>query len=201
MPTHPSAPAADVLAGAPWQRLVWRHGTKGPLSARFAAARVVVADGRPNAQGQHLPGEAAWLVGEWRDTGELKYYLTNHPAQTSLRCLAAAIKARWSCEQAHQQLKEELGLDHFEGRSWLGLHHHALMTLVSFAFLQHLRLQAVTRRRGRGKNVGPPAGPTARADAPRHPPPAPRRRTRRPPPLPDVQRAADVSAARVDLPR
>ena len=75
-----------------------------------------------------MPGEAAWLVGEWRDTGELKYYLTNHPARTSLRALAAAIKARWSCEQAHQQLKEELGLDHFEGRSWTGLHRHALMT-------------------------------------------------------------------------
>ncbi len=52
-----------------------------------------------------------------------------------------AIKARWSCEQAHQQLKEELGLDHFEGRSWRGLHHHALPTLVAFAFLQKERLR------------------------------------------------------------
>ena len=199
VPTHTSVPAADVLAAAHWRRLVWRHGTKGPLSARFAAARVVVADGAQNAQGQHLPGEAAWLVGEWRDTGELKYYLTNHPARTSLRQLAAAIKARWACEQAHQQLKEELGLDHFEGRSWLGLHHHALMTLISFAFLQHLRLRAVTRGRGRGKNVGVASGPATRAHAPDGPPPAPRRRTRRPAPLPDVQRAADVSAARVDL--
>lgn len=69
IPTHTSVPAADVLAGARWQRLVWRHGTKGALSARFAAARVVAADGVRNAGGQHLPGEAAWLVGEWRDTG------------------------------------------------------------------------------------------------------------------------------------
>jgi SRSO17 transposase len=55
--------------------------------------------------------------------------------------LASAIKARWSCEQAHQQLKEELGLDHFEGRTWRGLHRHALMTLICFAFLQKERLR------------------------------------------------------------
>ena len=51
----------------------------------------------------------------------------------------SAIKARWSCEQAHQQLKQELGLDHFEGRSWNGLHHHALLSMIAFAFLQKLR--------------------------------------------------------------
>jgi SRSO17 transposase len=58
-----------------------------------------------------------------------------------LKTLASAIKARWSCEQAHQQLKEELGLDHFEGRSWRGLHHHALMTMICFQFLQQERLR------------------------------------------------------------
>jgi SRSO17 transposase len=156
IPSVASTPAEQVLAAARWRRLTWRTGTKGPLSARFAAVRVIVADGTQNARGQHLPGEAAWLVGEWRqgaagDAGEKKYYLTNHPERTALRALAATIKARWSCEQAHQQLKEELGLDHFEGRTWLGLHHHALMTLISFAFLQHLRLDAIRRR---GENAG-----------------------------------------------
>ena len=67
---------------------------------------------------QHLPGDEAWLIGEQRASGEKKYYLANLPAATDLRTLAATIKARWICEQAHQQLKEELGLDHFEGRSW-----------------------------------------------------------------------------------
>ena len=81
-----------------------------------------------------------WLVCEQR-ANERKYYLTNHPINTTLRDLAAAIKARWSCEQVHQQLKEELGLDHFEGRSWRGLHHHAMLTMISFAFLQHERLR------------------------------------------------------------
>ena len=58
----------------------------------------------------------------------------------------AAIKARWICEQAHQQLKEELGLDHFEGRSWAGLHRHCLMTMIAFAFLQSPRLKAAGRK-------------------------------------------------------
>lgn len=74
-------------------------------------------------------------------TGERKYYLSNLPADTPLKQLAGAIKARWVCEQAHQQLKEELGLDHFEGRSWTGLHRHALMTMIAYAFLQSRRLK------------------------------------------------------------
>jgi len=87
-----------------------------------------------------MPGEEAWLVGEWRSSGERKYYLSNLPAETDLKTLAATIKARWVCEQAHQQMKEELGLDHFEGRSWQGLQRHALMTMIAYAFLQHRRL-------------------------------------------------------------
>jgi hypothetical protein len=84
-----------------------------------------------------------------------------------------AIKARWSCEQAHQQLKAELGLDHFEGRTWLGLHHHALMTLISFAFLQLLRLREI---RGRGKNAASARRPTTAVAAghPSRPPCAPK---------------------------
>jgi SRSO17 transposase len=61
--------------------------------------------------------------------------------------LAATIKARWICEQAHQQLKEELGLDHFEGRSWQGLHRHALMTMIAYAFLQYRRLATAGRKK------------------------------------------------------
>jgi SRSO17 transposase len=65
------------------------------------------------------------------------------PADTPIKTLAATIKARWICEQAHQQLKEELGLDHFEGRSWTGLHRHALMTMIAYAFLQSRRLNQI----------------------------------------------------------
>ena len=110
------------------------------LSAHFAAVRVRVADGTLVSHGQHLPGQAAWLVCEARSSGERKYYFTNHPPDTPRRTLVRAIKARWACEQAHQQLKDELGLDHYEGRSWLGLHHHALLTMIAFSYLQHRRL-------------------------------------------------------------
>jgi SRSO17 transposase len=110
-----------MLADAAWSELSWRTGSKGPLRASFAAVRVRVADGPPQRirdnGHQHRPGEEAWLVGEQRRSGERKYYLSNLPADAELRTLAAAIKARWVCEQAHQQMKEELGLDHFEGRS------------------------------------------------------------------------------------
>jgi len=121
-----------------FRTLSWRRGTKGPLRGVFAAVRIRVGDGPRSKDGIHLPGEEAWLVGEKR-TDETRYYLSNLPPNASLKVLAASIKARWSCEQAHQQLKEELGLDHFEGRSWHGLHHHAVLTMVAFAFLQHMR--------------------------------------------------------------
>src|SRR4029434_6859817 len=146
-----SRAAEDMLADAKWQNVSWRNGTKGRLKARFAAVRVRIADGPPqrikDKGQQHLPGEEAWLIGEHRTSGEKKYYLANLPATTDLRTLAATIKARWICEQAHQQLKEELGLDHFEGRSWQGLHRHALMTMIAYAFLQYRRLKTVRREK------------------------------------------------------
>ena len=146
-----SMPAEDMLANAKWHTISWRTGTKGKLKARFAAVRVRVADGPPqrirDKGQQHLPGDEAWLIGEHRMSGEKKYYLANLPAKTDLRTLAATIKARWVCEQAHQQMKEELGLDHFEGRSWQGLHRHALMTMIAYAFLQHRRLATARRKK------------------------------------------------------
>ena len=161
--------AEDVLATQPWPRVTWQEGTKGMLAARFAALRIRVADGAVWASwavkrtNRHLPGKEAWLVGEWRSTGERKFYLSNLSPRISLRVLAAAVKARWVCEQAHQQLKGELGLGHFKGRSWTGLHRHALMTCSAFAYLQHLRL-AEQSRMGRGKmrtrRPGPPPQPS-----------------------------------------
>jgi len=145
VPSETAEDAADVLAGSLWRRVVWRQGTKGALAARFAAKRVRVADGPRSPRHGHLPGEDVWLIGEWRRSGERKYYLSNLPPRTALRRLAATIKARWVCEQAHQQLKQELGLDHFEGRSWTGLHRHALMTCIACAYLQHLRLKTEAR--------------------------------------------------------
>ena len=165
IPDTLSVAAQDMLATAKWQNISWRTGTKGKLRARFAAVRVRVADGSPqrikDKTYQHVPGEQAWLIGEHRASGEKKYYLANLPANTDLRTLAATIKARWVCEQAHQQLKEELGLDHFEGRSWQGLHRHALMTMIAYAFLQYRRL-ATARRKKKNQRPTAPANSARR---------------------------------------
>jgi SRSO17 transposase len=155
---RPSTPSVsvvqmiDMLGPKALRRCSWRSGTKGMLSAHFAAVRVRVADGTLVSHGQHLPGQAAWLVCEARSSGERKYYFTNHPPNTPRRTLVRAIKARWACEQAHQQLKDELGLDHYEGRSWLGLHHHALLTMIAFSYLQHRRLASASQA-GKKTNI------------------------------------------------
>ena len=189
---HPLPSAASVgvaalfqaMPEAAFRTLSWRRGTKGPLRAGFAAVRVRIADGPPMRHGQHLPGDELWLVCEHRSTGERKYHLANLPADTSLERLATLIKARWVCEQAHQQMKEELGLDHLECRSWRALEHHALLTLLAFLFLQHLRLREKSLRSGRHR-------PAAAAElARRAPPDRARLHQRRPalPPLPAAHR-------------
>jgi len=161
IPDQPPVSAEAMLSGEKWQKISWRRGTKGRLTCHFAARRVRVADGHKHRmldnRMQCMPGDEVWLVGERRSTGEQKYYVSNLPVDTSLKMLAATIKARWVCEQAHQQLKEELGLDHFEGRSWTGLHRHALMTMIAYAFLQSRRLKAVGRKKRVG---GPPPQPS-----------------------------------------
>lgn len=158
---QPPVSAEQMLASEPWRKVSWRRGTKGRLTCQFAACRVRIADGHRHRMAdnrvQAMPGEEVWLVGERRSTGEQKYYVSNLSPETSLKVLAATIKARWICEQAHQQLKEELGLDHFEGRSWKGLHRHALLTMIAYAFLQSRRLKASGRKKRRG---GPPPKPT-----------------------------------------
>ena len=155
IPDRQPVSADAMLTGETWQKISWRRGTRGRLTCLFAARRVCVADGHKHRmldnRMQCMPGDEVWLVGERRSTGEQKYYVSNLPADTPLKQLVATIKARWVCEQAHQQLKEELGLDHFEGRSWTGLHRHALMTMIAYAFLQSRRLKAAGRKK---KNRG-----------------------------------------------
>src|SRR5207302_4405489 len=115
---------------------------------------------------RHGPGDEVWLILERRSNGETKYHLSNYPPSTLLETLVAALKARWSCEQAHQQMKEELGLDHFEGRSWTGLHHHALLTMIAFAFLQTIRCEEKKRPSSTGSLAAiDPADDSQRDDA------------------------------------
>jgi SRSO17 transposase len=178
VPSEDPVAAEAMLANVAWRRVSWRRGTKGPLVAEFAALRVRPAEGAQLRNGRHLPGAEVWLVGERRPSGERRCYLANLPPSAALEELASLIKARWVCEQGHQQLKEELGLDHFEGRSWTGLHRHALMAMLAFCFLQHLRLKE------RGKKRGRTAGAAATADLARGPAPAARPARPRPRPLP-----------------
>lgn len=137
----PSSATAYIAKHGHFRKVSWRKGTKGTLSGDFALVRVRPADGEKSRDGVHLPGEPAWLVCERLPNDDKKYYLCNFHASATPKSVVAAIKARWACEQAHQQMKEELGLDHFEARSWVGLHHHALLTMIAFAFLTHLRLR------------------------------------------------------------
>jgi SRSO17 transposase len=192
IPDQLSVAAEAMLAEAKWRKVSWRRGVKGPLSARFAARRIRVADGPPqrilDKGQQHMPGEEAWLIGEWRSSGERKYYLSNLPAAVGLKKLAAAIKARWVCEQGHQQMKEELGLDHFEGRSWRGLHRHALMTMIAYAFLQQQRLKEAKREK---KNpLRPAAADLAGHSTRRHQSTVPKANLRTMSSLPNAQKAS-----------
>lgn len=171
-PKHPrpsveSVSAEAMLASlgeAAFRALSWRRGTKGPLWARFAAVRVRMAEGAPIGRGRRAPAdEELWLVCEWRASGQKKYYLCNHPPETALKTLARAIKVRWSCEQAHEQMKNELGLDHLECRGWQALVHHTLLVMLAMGFLQHLRLGG--KKEGAGPRRPTPRSQPARGAA------------------------------------
>jgi SRSO17 transposase len=199
IPSTASVPVQDLFAdgGAPaFEPVVWRVGSKGPLTAEFAALRVRGADGPANRHAQHLPGDEAWLACEKRADDKRKYYLCNHPADAALADLAAAIKARWVCEQAHQQLKQELGLGHYEGRGWIGLHHHLLLAQIAFAFLQHLRLRGKKpSRSGRRRRSATPTDAAASTVS------SHRRTHARPPALPLLPAVLRPSPAPVSAPR
>lgn len=126
-----------------WQRIMWREGTKGPMASRFAAARVLPTNGYEHTGPREQPH---WLLVEWPE-GEpapTKFWLANLPPDTDLVSLVRLAKIRWWIEQGYQQLKDELGLDHYEGRSWQGWHHHVTMTMLAFGFLA---LEALYRKK------------------------------------------------------
>lgn len=115
------------------RRVTWRQGTEGKMSGRFAWVRVW--PGADWHRGVRVPPEPARLLVEEQPGGVLKYALSNLPANTSRLKAVRTWKQRWRVEQGHQQMKEELGLDHFEGRSWRGFHHHAALVLLAYGFL------------------------------------------------------------------
>jgi SRSO17 transposase len=127
------------LPARAWRRVTWRNGTNRPWAARFAAVRVTPANEWRN---RRLAPEV-WLLCE-QDLGltpRIKYFFVNLPATASLAQLVRLAHQRWAIEQQYQELKTELGLDHFEGRSFPGWHHHVVLTAVAYAFLQKERMR------------------------------------------------------------
>ena len=117
-----------------WRRLTWREGTNTALAGRFAAVRVRPANRDYN---RPTPRPEEWLLVEWpRDEPEpTKYWLSTLPPTTTRRALVDQAKLRWRIERDYQDLKQELGLGHYEGRGWRGFHHHATLCIAAYGFL------------------------------------------------------------------
>jgi len=131
---RPLALKAVALKAKGWRTIRWREGSKGWLESRFWAMRVQPSHGFHEGEPPH---KEVWLLVEWPESAEapLKYFLCDLPEHYTLRRLVRLAKSRWQIEQGYQQLKEELGLDHYEGRNWQGWHHHVTLVMMAYAFL------------------------------------------------------------------
>jgi SRSO17 transposase len=138
---------AELAKKVRLRRVSWREGTKGKLSGRFAWLRVWPGQGWQAGECAGK-GPIRLLIEEQAD-GTIKYAFSNLPEGTSLPKAVRLWKSRWPVEQGYQQMKEELGLDHFEGRSWRGFHHHAAMVMLAYGFL------LLERHRGQQHPVKP----------------------------------------------
>ena len=126
---------ASQAPGRLWRRVTWRNGHQAPWSAEFWALRVTpVAEAERRRRGREV-----WLLCE-RGT-RTRYYLSNAPILTSVAALARLAHQRWAIEQQYQELKTELGMDHFEGRTLPGWQHHMVITAIAYAFLQRQRMR------------------------------------------------------------
>lgn len=125
---------AHVLPSSAWKDIGWRQGSKGTLRSRFATVRVRPAH-RDYKRTEPHPEE--WLLIEWpkNESEPTKYWLSTLPDRTSLKSLVKIAKQRWIIERDYEELKQELGLGHYEGRGWRGFHHHATLCIASYGFL------------------------------------------------------------------
>lgn len=131
---HPPIAIAKLSKKLKYRKVSWREGSRGWQSSRFAAVRIRTAH-------RHLqcapPGDEEWLLCEWPE-GEkepTKRWLSTLGPDTSMRALVRSAKLRWRVERDYQDLKGELGLDHYEGRTWRGFHHHATLCALAHGFL------------------------------------------------------------------
>jgi SRSO17 transposase len=139
----PAPVAVAALASAApadaWRRIEWRNGEQPPWAAEFLALRVTPAVEWRRYHRVHT----LWLLCERNgpSSTRTKYYLSNLPPRTSLTTLVRWAHHRWAIEQQYQELKTEIGLDHFEGRTYPGWHHHMVISAITYAFLQAERLR------------------------------------------------------------
>jgi SRSO17 transposase len=134
---HQPISAKDLALSLPaenWKKVSWRQGVNKKLQSRFAAVRVRPAH-RDYWQAEPHPAE--WLLMEWPigESEPTKYWLSTWPANVSLKELARLAKHRWIIERDYEELKQELGLGHYEGRGWRGFHHHATLCIAAYGFL------------------------------------------------------------------
>jgi SRSO17 transposase len=156
---------AQALPPAVWRNITWRPGTKGPLRSRFALTPFWPSHG-VSSRGP-LPRVAVQLLIEWPhdEPAPIKYWLAEVPGETlGLRRAVRLAKGRWRIEQDYRELKDELGLDHFEGRSWPGWHHHVTLASMAYAFLV---LETLRGKKNGGNDTPRRAqGATSAADSP-----------------------------------
>lgn len=158
---HPPLTIRDLCRSLEPQRVNWRQGSLGWQASRFAAVRVRSAHRYKKGA---APGDEQWLVCEWRhdDAEPTKFWLSNLPARASLQTLVRFAKLRWRVERDYQELKQEIGLDHFEGRTWRGFHHHAALCAVAHGFLALRRAlfpPEPSEMDSLARTASPPAGP------------------------------------------
>jgi len=125
---------AQQLPKSAWRTVTWRQGTRGAMRSRFAAVRVRPAH---RDESRSIPRAEEWLLIEWprADPAPIKYWLSTLPPTATRADLVQLAMLRWRIERDYQELKDELGLDHFEGRGWRGFHHHASLCIAAYAFL------------------------------------------------------------------
>src|SRR5215207_2307896 len=137
-------PQAQPLRARQWREQIEHEGRKWqkvrlPLKQPKTVEVVALRVRETNTRAWRRPGAERWLLIERLGDGAVKYYVSNAGRQISVRRMMAWAHERWKIEQGYQQLKEELGLDHFEGRSWRGLHHHLTLCFMAYCFLQTVR--------------------------------------------------------------
>lgn len=134
---HKPVSAKELAASLPkdaWRRVTWRQGTNAPLASRFAAIRVRPAHRDYNAA---TPRPEEWCLIEWQigEAAPTKFWLSTLPATTSRTNLVRHAMLRWRIERDYQEMKQEIGLGHYEGRGWRGFHHHATLCVAAYGFL------------------------------------------------------------------